>query len=375
MSNIRDMKVFRSLVALVFLLGCAKEPHALIPAKAEAPAAVGNDSAIPLNEVGKEAPSSVSDASAVRLTAVTDSHYLDAALKLIRGAQVEIELAQFQFNFGKSVAVLQEELGRAVARGVKVRVLVDSEVPKSIQSIPFLIKLGIDAKLDSPNKRTHTKMLLVDRKRALFGSSNWSEASITRTNETNILIENAKAGEALHGYFESLWSTPEKDYDGHFRAASFDILFDRQYEKFLMERLESAKRIDLQLYATRYYKNEPSSPSSAAIQKAISASKAGRSVRVIIERSDFDKVTTGFNQETADIFKLGGVPIKFDPENRTSHAKMFLSDEGVLIGSTNWGYRALREYHELNIFIRDPATMKEFQKYYERLWSEASDVH
>jgi len=366
------MKVRPSLLALIFLLGCGKEPPALVLSLAQTRPTVAEQGVPPVQPTETKKAAPALDTSAVKLKAVMDEEYLDAALDLIRGAKSEIELVQFQFNFGKSVGILQDELGRAVARGVKVRVLVDEEVPKSSQSIPFLIKLGIDAKLDSPDKRTHTKMLLVDRKRALFGSSNWSEASITKTNETNILIENEKAGEALHSYFESLWSNPEKDYDQRFSAASFDILFDRQYEKFLMDRLGSAKRIDLQLYATRFYKDDPHSPSSAAIHKAVSASKAGRSVRVIIERSDYNAMTTDLNKETADVFKVSGVPLKFDPEKRTSHAKMFLSDEGVLIGSTNWGYGALREYHELNIFIRDPATVKEFQKYYERLWSEAS---
>lgn len=310
-----------------------------------------------------------------KLEVVTDTEYVDAAVRIIREADTEIALVQFLFVYGDAVARLQRELGEAAARGVKVRVLLDEEVERSRRTIPYLERLGIEAKLDSPEKRTHVKLLLADRRVALFGSSNWSDASLMKTNETNILVEDDRVGEALQRYYESLWSHSGKNFAGTFNAPGITIFFDREYEAALMERLKSAEKIDLQLYAVRHYPNDPSSPSTRALDQTAAAAKRGLPVRVIVEESDYNDVTNEINDPSAEFLRGSGADVRRDPIGRTSHAKMLLTEDGVLIGSSNWGYGAFRQYHELNVFITDTEAVREFREYYERLWNAARDMH
>lgn len=311
--------------------------------------------------------------STPKLEVIVNTQYLGKALELIRGAQHEIELVQFEFVYGDAIAQLQAELAKAVTRGVKVHVLLDEEVDKTRASLPYLLKLGIDAKLDSPDKRTHTKLLLVDRRRALFGSSNWSDASLMKTNESNICIEDGRLGAALHQYFLSLWDHPGDDYRGApVVAPGITIFFDREYEAALMERLGAAHTIDLQLYAARYYADDSASPSSQALTLTAEAAGRGNRVRAIIERSDYNDVGNAFNDVSSDFLRRAGADVKRDPLDRTSHAKILLTDQGVLFGSSNWGFKAFRQEHDLNAYITDSGAVAQFRRYYEQLWNAAS---
>ena len=82
-------------------------------------------------------------------------------------------------------------------------------------------------------------------------------------------------------------------------------------------------------------------------------------------------MTNTFNGEVADMFRKAGAAVKRDPLDRTSHSKMLLTDRAVIIGSTNWGYGAMRQYHELNVLIADPGVAEGFRRYFETLWGRA----
>ncbi len=319
------------------------------------------------------APAAVAPEPAGPARAVTNEAYLEEALAVINAAQSEIEVVQFEFVYGRgAVAKLQQALGEAAARGVQVSVLLDEEVERSAQALPHLARLGITAQLDSPDKRTHVKLILADRRVALFGSTNWTDQSILRTNESNIRINDPVLGAALHAYVRGLWERPEANASPETAASGgLTLLFDRAYEPEAKALLRTAQRIELQLYGVRYYADQQASPSSALVTLVADAARRGVPVRAIIEESDFSEMTNRFNGEVVDLFRQAGVTVRRDPFDRTSHSKMLLTDRAVIIGSTNWGYGAMREYHELNVLITDPAVADGFRQYYETLWRDA----
>lgn len=354
----------------------------LLPAACGAPPAdmpAGQDTAatrpdVPASEPAAVVPAPVGGASvaAEPARAVTNEDYLEAALAAIGAAQTELEIVQFEFVYGRTVGQLQRALGEAVQRGVKVSVLVDEEVERSAQAIGHLTRLGVTAQLDSPRKRTHVKLILADRRIALFGSTNWSDQSILRTNESNIRIDDPVLGAALHEYVRGLWQRPDDDAEPATATANgLILLFDRAYAGAAMKLLREAQSIDLQLYGVRYYPDDPASPSSALVGAVAAAARRGVKARAIIEESNFSEMTNRFNGEAAGIFAQAGVAVRRDPINRTSHSKMLLTDRAVIIGSTNWGYGAMRQYHELNVLIEDPGVADGFRRYFAELWRQA----
>jgi phosphatidylserine/phosphatidylglycerophosphate/cardiolipin synthase-like enzyme len=349
---------FSSLV----LLSCGSSEHRLGALQPPAPS----------SQQGEKAPS-VEREGRADASLVTNDAYFRVAREMIRGAREEILLCQFLFVYGKrAIGPLQSALYDAVRRGVKVRVLLDEEAERTIQSLRYLREHGIDAKLDDPGKRTHTKLMIVDGRRALFGSTNWSEASMTINNESNLYLEDPALTEGLVRYFEFLWSNGGADCSfAPVTSKGVTLLFDRAYEPALLELLREGETISLQIYAGRYYRGDAASPSTAIIDSVRRAARADRGVRMIIEASDYEETLNGFNDEIAAICASDSVDVRRDPANVTSHAKLAISDKAVLLGSSNWGYGALRQYHELNALVTDPVLSGAVRKWYEELWTRA----
>lgn len=306
--------------------------------------------------------------------ACNNRDYLPAAIRLIQGARREIDATQFLFVYGPAVSHIQRALGDAAARGVKVRILLDEESDKTVRSIEHLVRLGIDAKLDSPHKRTHTKLLIVDGARSLAGSTNWSDASLEENNESNLLIADTLLVAALGRYFETLWVNSDSDaYIPAVTSDSITVIFDRAYETAVQDVMRDAKKIDLQLYAARWYKDDSTAPSSRVIGLVLSKARRRTPVRAIVEESDYNEEGNAFNDEVVGLFKAAGVAVRRDPIDVTSHTKMVITDRVALVGSTNWGFGAFRQYHELNWIIANPRVAQGFRDYYDMLWSKARE--
>ncbi|RMH56725.1 MAG: hypothetical protein D6679_08460 [Candidatus Hydrogenedentota bacterium] len=303
---------------------------------------------------------------------VTNDQYLPTALRLIRSARSDILAVQFLFIYGPATKKIQKALGEAVGRGVRVRVLLDEESHRTRESVRHLRRRGIDAKLDSLERRTHTKLLIADNT-ALFGSTNWTTTSMTRNNEVNLLLTIPKLVEALRAYADFLWDSSAEPYRvPPVRVRGIRLLFDQDYLPAAEDLLRKASKIDLQLYGVRYY-NDPQSPSTHLVDLVADAARKGERVRAIIEESDFNEATNSGNLEAVEILRRAGAEVLRDPYHVTSHAKMLLTDRGVIIGSTNWGYEALAERHELNVLVENPAVAAPLREYFEALYRAAKE--
>lgn len=304
--------------------------------------------------------------------ACNNREYLPAALALIRGARRTIHVSQFLFIYGRATRHLQDALVEAARRGVRVRVIVDEETERSMLTVAHLVRLGVDARADSPRKRTHTKMIVVDGERALCGSTNWSDASLERNNESNLLVADPALAAALDRYFEDLWTRPDDDcLIAPVTSDGITVLFDRAYETVALRAIAEADSIDLHLYAARWYGDTTGAPSSVAIRSVADRARAGRPVRAIVEESDYNEEGNRFNGEVVAVLEEAGVRVRRDPLPITSHTKLLITDRAVILGSTNWGFGAFRRYHELNFRIENPRVAGQFRGYYEGLWRDA----
>ena len=98
-------------------------------------------------------------------------------------------------------------LGEAAARGVRVRVIMEPRIEDSRKQKMFdtLLALGCDARWASfEYKLTHSKFIVVDGKRALVGSINFSESALNYNRETALEVQGAVVAE-LVAVFEEDW--------------------------------------------------------------------------------------------------------------------------------------------------------------------------
>lgn len=129
----------------------------------------------------------------------------DDIVGLIRSARETIDLEMYVFT-DESLA---RELVAAQARGVRVRVILESRVESdaSVKKIPAaLLAGGVEARWASLKYAlTHSKMMIIDGKKVLVGSINFSKSAQGKNREAAVLIESEEKTAQYAEIFEKDW--------------------------------------------------------------------------------------------------------------------------------------------------------------------------
>jgi phosphatidylserine/phosphatidylglycerophosphate/cardiolipin synthase-like enzyme len=106
-----------------------------------------------------------------------------------------------------------DALIRASSRGLDVRVLLDdcafykSDAQANLQAARYLSDHGVSVRMDDPTMTTHAKLVVIDERTVLIGSTNWNYYSLAKNNETDIaFIELPKVAGPYEAFFQRLWS-------------------------------------------------------------------------------------------------------------------------------------------------------------------------
>ena len=124
-------------------------------------------------------------------------------ISFIRSAQETIDIEMYVFTSDDVI----RELGEAQKRGVVVRVIMEPRVTDSRKEKVFatLQGLGIGVKWASMEyKLTHSKFVIVDGKKALVGSINFSASALNYNREAAVEVEGGKIAE-IASVFEGDW--------------------------------------------------------------------------------------------------------------------------------------------------------------------------
>ena len=120
---------------------------------------------------------------------ICDRDYLPALRELVRGAQSELLVAQWELHPSGTTSAIEDLLAEAADAGVTVRLLLDDEVDANVAAVERLTARGVQARIDTrPDTRVHSKVLVADGRDALVGSTNWSSASIDFNHECNLRL-------------------------------------------------------------------------------------------------------------------------------------------------------------------------------------------
>jgi len=313
------------------------------------------------------------------LLAVSNTEYEPIVLDMLQGAESSIRVVHFECNDDEVVDGIVAELVAARKRGVTVKVLLENEVEDNAPRIAELTGAGIEALLDTPRKYTHTKLFVVDEKRVLFGSTNLSFMSIRYNNETDLYIESPTVGAWYAAYADALYAAPDKaPTPAPLSDESIGLvrtLRDDEYFDVVRPMLQGAgQRILLLVYGFHINTDYPDSDVEKLANELVAAKARGVDVRVILEYSDYNTSLNEMNEATAKKLLAGGVPVRWDPVDTISHAKLLLVDDRAVVGSNNWGHGGFHLYHEVGSVTDNSAAVDYFTKYYEKIWGESSAV-
>ncbi|MFH1834774.1 MAG: phospholipase D-like domain-containing protein [Methanobacteriota archaeon] len=140
---------------------------------------------------------------------VSDRGYFEAAHKALSEAKTSIHIASFEVKYyenfpNSSMNILVEDLIAAHNRGVEVKVVVD-EYSNENNAFARLRDAGIEIKYDSEEVTTHAKLIIVDGKIVILGSTNLSFYGIEKNNEVNVVIRDEETARYYENYFQNIW--------------------------------------------------------------------------------------------------------------------------------------------------------------------------
>ncbi|MCX6096152.1 MAG: phospholipase D-like domain-containing protein [Candidatus Bipolaricaulota bacterium] len=283
---------------------------------------------------------------------------------------------------------LWEPLVSAAARGVRVRALLDasdwsSDITEGNRpALEYLGQQGIEARFDDPAITTHAKLVVVDRRTVILGSSNWNPHAFYEQEQANVLVEDARVGEVFATYFDRLWAgdLPEAgitlDLGGFLGEGPLLVPLPEapgtaNYARILGLLLGRAERsVHVVMYRASWYAEYRGSLSNEVLQALIDAAARGLDVRVLLDDCAFFPDSAEANLEAALFLHLHGVEVRFDDPTATTHAKLVIVDgESVLLGSTNWNYYSLEKNHEVDLaLINLPAVAEAYEELFRALW-------
>ena len=149
---------------------------------------------------------------------VMDAQYFKVARELIQEAKQSIQVMMFEMGYydqhpDTPSNLLTKELINAKKRGVKVEVILevregeDRATKQNRHTGKILSDGGVEVIYDSPSKTTHTKLMVVDGKLSLLGSTNWTFYALTDNNEASVLVRSKEVARALMDYFNRVKTT------------------------------------------------------------------------------------------------------------------------------------------------------------------------
>jgi phosphatidylserine/phosphatidylglycerophosphate/cardiolipin synthase-like enzyme len=128
-----------------------------------------------------------------------EESYLGTVARLIAGARERVWVAMFvvRSEGEDPPRALMQALADAAARGCRVQVALDrgrdwqTREPdgKHLAPAAWLDAHGVRVVLDELERTSHTKAVIVDSRRAVVGSHNWTRSALVANREASLLID------------------------------------------------------------------------------------------------------------------------------------------------------------------------------------------
>jgi phosphatidylserine/phosphatidylglycerophosphate/cardiolipin synthase-like enzyme len=307
---------------------------------------------------------------------VNNSKYFPRARDVIQTAQKKLRIVQFLTGTGVADDLLVPAIIQAKQRGVDVWVLLDDEVSYNQTTRNRLVAAGVTVKIDSKERRTHAK-IVASEQGFVIGSTNWSNTSITKNNESNILVRDPLAVDQLHAWLDKLWKSPAVSAPMVTSPKSPDLPLyaDGGYDNVVRPLVDGAKTsIQLCTYGMNVDPKDTKSPVTQLVNKLGAAVKRGVKVQVLLDLSP-DSFETGndINTDAAAYLKSLGCEVRSDPKEVITHAKFITIDgKTSVLGSNNWGYGGFEAYHEVGARISAPKAVSGLVDYFNGIWAKSS---
>ena len=154
------------------------------------------------------------------VTPINDTNYFKTVYSLISKAEKSVYVIMYHAIYYDKYSdsfsnKLLKSLIAAKKRGLEVGIILDRMKDAEAKKGKFsdnermaktLSAEGIKVYMDDKNVTTHSKLLIIDSRYVIVGSTNWTYEALSKNNETNALIDSEKVAEEYINYFNQLVS-------------------------------------------------------------------------------------------------------------------------------------------------------------------------
>jgi len=298
--------------------------------------------------------------------------YLPELKKMLKGAKESIYISHLYFHADEVTSPLFYLLNEAVDRGVDVKCIFEDSIQYNKESVGKLRRLGAEAKLDSDEVFSHSKFIVTDAEKVLVGSTNLSFMSISRNNETDVLIKDRVIAEWFEDYFLAVWNEtalPEPVTSSGITTIETGFLGEELCALFD----DARERIFLIIYGIKLYPDDPDNIVTKVVDSLIRAKKRGVRTQVVFETSDYNEFLNKLTDTAKEYFEENLIGVSYETQEIITHAKLTVVDDSVVVGSSNWGYGGFKLYREANVLIRDKKIADSFIKYFYMVKRQGGD--
>lgn len=294
---------------------------------------------------------------------------------LIDGAQRTVDIAVYDFDL-MNVA---EAMARASGRGVRVRMVTDSDTVANVKDehIQAALKTVRSAKVTivEDNRRAimHHKFAVVDEATVLTGSWNFTDGDTYRLNNNAVIVRNGQLAVNFTHEFEDMfvqkrfWPTKSKVVPNPritIGKSTIETYFASETDPSqpLTRRIEaSASRIDFLAFAFTH---------DGLAAALISRKRAGIPVRRVFEKTGSE---TRFSEYAH--LRDAGAEVYQDGNRYVMHHKAFVIDgTTTAFGSFNFSDNATTDNDESLLIVDDPVVANAFTAEVDRVVAVARKV-
>jgi len=127
---------------------------------------------------------------------------IPTAQAAIDAAETSVAAALYKFDEPSLLAALE----RALARGVRVRILADGAQANGKSLVGLAERAGAEVRLWRPKLgKLHAKLMVIDEQRAIAGSFNWTRSAARSNIELLLDFRQPDTVKQLSQAFEALW--------------------------------------------------------------------------------------------------------------------------------------------------------------------------
>lgn len=127
--------------------------------------------------------------------------YFEVLINEIENSKASVFVSMFYFSYSKDTDSITSKIlnaiSKAFSKGVEVKIILDRDNPSDIYAsskantkrYEELKKIGINVKFDKPETATHSKLVIIDNRKIIIGSHNWTYGSFNYYQDLSLMIE------------------------------------------------------------------------------------------------------------------------------------------------------------------------------------------